>query len=96
MGVFDANWKELKASGVNSVEIFNPVRRDKLLEEYRRTDVLLLHPNDFAAFADVWPSILLEYAVTWKRTLANVGVYVAEFLEEDIPAVEPSAPCDDV
>lgn len=86
--------RELYASGVNSVEVLDPVPRDMLLDNYRKADVLFLHLNDYAAFRKVLPSKLFEYAATGKRILAGVGGYAAEFLEEEVSGVELFAPCD--
>ena len=62
----------LQAAGTDNVELRAPVARDRLIEEYRRADVLFLHLGAHAAFEKVLPSKLFEYAAlgTDARLLA--------------------------
>jgi hypothetical protein len=71
-----------------------PVSRDRLIDEYRRADVLLLHLGAHAAFEKVLPSKLFEYAALGKPVLAGVAGFAASFVREEISNSAVFPPCD--
>lgn len=71
-------------SALPNVEIKPPVKRVELLDEYRASDVLFLHLNDYPAFLKVLPSKLFEYAATGKPILAGLKGYSADFVRTEI------------
>jgi glycosyltransferase involved in cell wall biosynthesis len=72
-----------------------PVSRARLIESYRRADVLFLHLNNYRAFEKVLPSKLFEYAAMGKPILAGVGGYAAKFINEEIDNAAVFEPCND-
>ncbi len=72
----------------------SPVPRTELIEEYRQSDILFLHLNDYKAFRKVLPSKIFEYAATGKPIVAGVAGHAAEFLERHVPHVAIFDPCD--
>jgi glycosyltransferase involved in cell wall biosynthesis len=84
----------ITASGLNNVELVEPVAREQLLDLYHQADVLFLHLNDFRAFHRVLPSKVFEYAATGKPVWAGVAGYAAEFIEDEIANAAVFAPCD--
>jgi glycosyltransferase involved in cell wall biosynthesis len=84
----------ITASGLNNVELVEPVARKQLLDLYRQADVLFLHLNDFRAFRRVLPSKVFEYAATGKPVWAGVAGYAAEFIGDEIANAAVFAPCD--
>ncbi len=84
----------LAKTGVPNVEILDPVPRSDLYQHYREADVLFTHLNNHEAFHKVLPSKLFEYAATGKPILAGVAGYSAEFLRQEVDAVEVFMPCD--
>ncbi len=84
----------ITASGLNNVELVEPVAREQLLDLYRQADVLFLHLNDFRAFRRVLPSKVFEYAATGKPVWAGVAGYAAEFIQDEIANAAVFAPCD--
>lgn len=77
-----------------NVEILPPVKRDRLLQEYRQADILFLHLNDYPAFLKVLPSKLFEYAAMGKPVWAGVAGYAAEFVRAEIENAAVFPPCD--
>lgn len=84
----------LRERGCTNVEIFPPVKRRELLQEYQRADVLFLHLNDYPAFKKVLPSKLFEYAAMGKPVWAGVSGYAAEFVRAEIKNAAVFPPCD--
>lgn len=84
----------ITASGLNNVELVEPVAREQLLDLYHQADVLFLHLNDFRAFRRVLPSKVFEYAATGKPVWAGVAGYAAEFIGDEIANAAVFAPCD--
>ncbi|MCY1355659.1 colanic acid biosynthesis glycosyltransferase WcaI [compost metagenome] len=82
------------ALGCKNVEILPPIKRDQLLVEYEKADILFLHLNDYEAFRKVLPSKLFEYAAVGKPILAGVAGYAAEFVEAEIDNAVVFHPCD--
>jgi len=81
--------------GLENVILEPPVQREKLLEEYRKADVLFLHLNNYQAFKKVLPSKLFEYAATGKPILAGVAGSAADFINSNIKNAAVFEPCDD-
>ena len=84
----------MKEKGVRNVRLMDPVKRDRLIELYRESDVLFLHLNAYQAFEKVLPSKIFEYAATGKPLLAGVGGYSRRFIKENISNAALFAPCD--
>lgn len=74
----------LAAAGVRNVTLIPPMRRDALMEEYRRADYLLLHLNGFPSLEKVLPSKLFEYAATGKPILAGVRGHARRFIANEV------------
>jgi len=79
-------------SNLTNVYLLPPVERDKLLDLYKRSDILMLHLNKYSAFQKVLPSKLFEYAATGKPIIAGVAGYAASFLKQ-VPGVFMFPPC---
>jgi glycosyltransferase involved in cell wall biosynthesis len=84
----------LARAGCTNVELLPPMKRTRLMEAYRRADVLFLHLNDYPAFRKVLPSKLFEYAATGKPVWAGVAGYAATFVESEIENAQVFPPCD--
>lgn len=84
----------ITASGLDNVELVEPVAREQLLGLYHQADVLFLHLNDFRAFRRVLPSKVFEYAATGKPVWAGVAGYAAEFIQDEVANAAVFAPCD--
>lgn len=69
---------------LQNVEISSPMKRENLIQEYLKADILFLHLNDYEAFRKVLPSKLFEYAAMNKPILAGINGYSAEFAEAEI------------
>ena len=84
----------ISQDGINNIQVFDPIERQKLIQEYRASTILFLHLNDYDAFKKVLPSKIFEYAAVGKPILAGVSGYARKFLER----VENSAvfdPCNE-
>jgi len=75
----------LRQENVGNVEVLQPVKRESLIDEYKKADILFLHLNDYSAFKKVLPSKIFEYAAMGKPILAGVSGYAAEFLVSEVP-----------
>jgi glycosyltransferase involved in cell wall biosynthesis len=84
----------LAAARIDNVEIRPPTDRSELLEAYHAADVLFLHLGRGAAFENVLPSKLFEYASLGKPVLAGVAGYSARFIAEEISNAAVFPPCD--
>jgi glycosyltransferase involved in cell wall biosynthesis len=80
--------------GCSNVELFPPVKRDKLIAEYQKADVLFLHLNDYyKSCKKVLPSKLFEYGAMGKPIWAGVSGYAAEFINAEIENSVVFHPC---
>jgi glycosyltransferase involved in cell wall biosynthesis len=70
--------------GVENVELHSPVSRDRLIEEYKKANVLFLHLGQYRAFEKVLPSKLFEYGAMGKPILAGVSGFSSEFIREEL------------
>ena len=86
--------EKVRVAGLSNVEILPPVKRDALLEEYSKADILFLHLNDVPAFEKVLPSKVFEYGATGKAILAGVSGYAADFIRENLSGAAVFEPCD--
>jgi len=86
----------INKQNIKNVEVFDPIDRKELIDEYLNSDILFLHLNDFEAFKKVLPSKIFEYAATGKPIWAGLGGFSANFLQEEVPntAVFPSSNSD--
>jgi len=78
---------------IKNVDILPPMKRDKLIEMYKKADILFLHLNDHEAFKKVLPSKLFEYGALGKPIWAGVSGFPAEFIKENIPNACIFLPC---
>ena len=83
-------YKKLK-----NIFIINPISRNELIREYDKTDILLIHLNDYEAFKKVLPSKIFEYAATNKPILAGVSGYAAKFIKQEVDGIEIFSPCNE-
>lgn len=86
--------RAILASGCRNVEVLDPVSRGRLVEEYRKADILFLHLNDYDAFKKVLPSKIFEYAATGKPIWAGVAGFSAQFLKCEVDNAAVFEPCD--
>ena len=85
---------ELEARKIVNVTINPPVPREALIDEYLKADVLFLHLNDHAAFLNVLPSKIFEYAALGKPVWAGVAGFAAGFLKREVENVAVFNPRD--
>ncbi|MEH2511217.1 glycosyltransferase involved in cell wall biosynthesis [Nitrobacteraceae bacterium AZCC 1564] len=83
----------LQEAHVKNVELYQPVPREQLLEEYANADVLFLHLNDVEAFKKVLPSKLFEYGATGKPIWAGLRGHAAEFAIAELDNTAIFEPC---
>ena len=93
-GLKEALRRALAEAGVENVVLLPPIKRDRLIQEYLKADVLFLHLNDYDAFKKVLPSKIFEYAAMGKPIWAGVSGYPAEFIKEEIENAAVFEPCD--
>lgn len=86
--------RALADAGVENVVLLPPIKRDALIQEYLKADVLFLHLNDYDAFKKVLPSKIFEYAAMGKPVWAGVSGYPAEFIEAEVANAAVFKPCD--
>ncbi len=86
--------KALADAEVENVFLVPPVKRDALIQEYLKADVLFLHLNDYDAFKKVLPSKIFEYAAMGKPVWAGVSGYPAEFVVAEVTNAAVFKPCD--
>jgi len=84
----------LADKGVDNVELLPPMKREQLIDAYKKADVLFLHLNDFEAFRKVLPSKLFEYGALGKPIWAGVAGYAAEFVRTELDNALVFHPCD--
>lgn len=85
--------QELIKLNVTNVEIYPPIKRDKLLSVYKKADFLFVHLNNYKAFEKVLPSKLFELASFSKPIIAGVGGFAANFIKENIENTILFEPC---
>jgi len=69
---------------LTNIELINPVSRDQLISYYNEADYLFLHLNDLAAFNNVLPSKIFEYATFNKPIIAGVSGYANKFIRDNL------------
>ena len=84
---------EIERLGVINVELKPPVKRNELIEIYKKADFLFAHLNNYKAFEKVLPSKLFELATFPKPLIAGVGGFAAQFVRENIENVILFEPC---
>lgn len=84
----------LAEAEVKNVFLIPPIKRDELIQEYLKADVLFLHLNDYDAFKKVLPSKIFEYAAMGKPVWAGVSGFPAEFIEAEVENATVFKPCD--
>jgi hypothetical protein len=86
--------QRLLALSCNNVELLPPIKREQLLCEYQKADILFLHLGDYKAFKKVLPSKLFEYAAMGKPLWAGVSGYAATFIAREIDNAAVFHPAD--
>jgi hypothetical protein len=76
--------KALSEENIQNVILTNPLKREELIEEYHKADILFIHLNDFDIFKKVLPSKIFELAVMGKPILAGVDGYAKVFLLDHV------------
>ena len=76
--------REILQLGVKNVLLKRPIKRDDLIIEYLKADILLLHLNDIEAYKRVIPSKIFEFASFNKPICAGISGFAKEFVEENI------------
>ena len=84
----------IRQSGIDNLEVVDPVSRDRLLTLYQESDCLLLHLNDYEAFRKVLPSKIFEYGATGKPILAGVSGFARSFVKRELTNSAIFDPCD--
>lgn len=77
-----------------AIEMFPPMKRTQLIEQYAKADILLVHLNDYPAFRLVIPSKIFEYGATGKPIVAGLSGVSADFVACHIPNAALFPPCD--
>lgn len=90
----EALCRALAEAGVDNVVLLSPIKRDQLIQEYLKANVLFLHLNDYDAFKKVLPSKIFEYAAMGKPVWAGVSGYSAEFIKIEVANSAVFKPCD--
>lgn len=78
-----------------NVSIEKPVKRNELLEIYKRSHYLFMHLNDYAAFEKVLPSKVFELGAFPRPVIAGVNGYARSFIEQYVSnsiLVQPANP----
>lgn len=92
-GKRDQLLQRLECVQATNVELFPPVSRDRLIEEYSKADILFLHLNNLEAFKKVLPSKVFEYGALGKPIWAGVPGFAAEFIRNEISNASVFPPC---
>jgi hypothetical protein len=80
---------------VTNVSIEKPVRREELLEIYKRSHYLFMHLNDYTAFEKVLPSKVFELGAFPRPVIAGVNGYARSFIDQYVSnslLIEPANP----
>ena len=75
---------KVKELALSNVSIEPPVKRNALLEIYKKSSFLFLHLNDYDAFEKVLPSKIFELAAFPRPMIAGVSGYAQDFIQENI------------
>lgn len=76
--------EEISRLGVENIQLLPPVKRDKLIDIYNKSDFLFLHLNDYDAFKKVLPSKIFEFGAFNKPIIAGVAGFGNQFIEDNI------------
>ena len=79
--------KLIKHKSIKNIQIFKPVKRNKLLDIYNRSDVLFLQLNNVKAFEHVLPSKIFDYGSFHKPILAGVSGTAKSFLQKNFKSI---------
>lgn len=75
---------KVKELGITNISIEPPVKRNELLDTYKKSHYLFLHLNDYQAFEKVLPSKIFELGSFPRPMIAGVGGFAHQFLLENI------------
>ncbi|MGB4205619.1 MAG: glycosyltransferase family 4 protein [Bacteroidales bacterium] len=84
---------EIEKLKVNNVKLMAPVKRDELIEIYKKSDFLFAHLNDYDAFKKVLPSKLFELAAFNQPVIAGMGGFAGNFVKNNIENSILFEPC---
>ena len=76
---------EIHKKNINNIKVLTPINRAKLIDYYKKADILFLHLNKSPAFQRVLPSKIFEYAAFEKPIIAGLSGYSADFLKSNVP-----------
>nr|WP_275106730.1 glycosyltransferase [Oceanipulchritudo coccoides] len=79
---------------ISNVVLHDPVKRDELLDVYRKSDFLFVHLNRLKAFEKALPSKFFEYGAIGLPIIAGVAGYAREFVRDNLPDAILFDPCD--
>lgn len=85
---------ELKRLQVSNVELRSPIKRNELIEVYKKADFLFVHLNNFKAFEKVLPSKLFELATFPKPLIAGLTGFAGNFVKNNFENIILFDPCD--
>lgn len=75
---------KIREYGCTNILFLDPIKRDEMINEYKKADILFLHLNNYNAFKKVLPSKIFEYAATGKPIWAGVDGYAKKFLDQEV------------
>jgi glycosyltransferase involved in cell wall biosynthesis len=79
--------EELAKHAIENVTIEKPVKRQEIINIYRKSDFIFIHLNDYAAFEKVLPSKVFEAGAFPRPILAGVNGFARKFIERNIDNV---------
>ena len=77
--------ERVKELNLDNFQVLPPVKRDKLIEIYKGSDILFLHLDDINAFKRVLPSKIFEYSCFEKPIVAGISGYSKNFVNDNLP-----------
>lgn len=76
--------EEVALRNLTNVSLKPPTSREVLLQQYRQSDFLFIHLNDYKAFEKVLPSKVFELGVLGKPLIAGVGGFAYQFISDHL------------
>lgn len=76
----------ISSLNLKNIRLSTPIGREALIEEYIRSDILLLNLQKIRGFEKVLPSKIFEYAAFNKPIIAGVSGYCRKFLDRNVSA----------
>ena len=75
---------KIRINKIKNIKISPPIHRDKLIEEYKKADVLLLQLNKYDSLNLTIPSKIFEYGSLGKPIVAGVSGYTEKFIKKNL------------